>query len=168
MPHAAAHIIVPLVLMSLIRDRLIKKKGRKHFPLHYVLIAGIAGLIPDIDIIAFWILHFFGFTIQEVHRTFMHSVFIPIILLFCAAIFSKNQMIMLKKHQLKVQIIFLMLAFGSLVHLLMDAILQGQIMPFYPFSNYPIGLNLFGYLPKALEVIAAPSLDAGLLIIYII
>ena len=168
MPQAVAHILLPLVLMSLIRDLLIKKNGRKHFPLHYVMIAGIAGIIPDLDIAAFWILHFFGFTINEIHRTFMHSIFIPIIFLLCAIIFSKSKVIILKKHQLKISIIFLMLAFGSFIHLLLDAIFAGYIFPFYPFSHYLLGLNLFGYLPEALEIIVAPSLDAGLMVIWLI
>ena len=61
-----------------------------------------------------------------------------------------------------------MIALGSFSHLILDAIFSGQIMPFYPFSYYSIGLNLFDYLPNALRIIAAPSLDAGLLIIWLI
>jgi len=41
-------------------------------------------------------------------------------------------------------------------------------MPLYPFSQFAIGVNLFGYLPLSLEAIAAPCLDAGLMVFYLI
>ncbi len=168
MPQAAAHILIPLILASIIRDFHIRRKSRKSFPLHYVLIAGIAGIIPDLDIAAFWILNFFGFTLQQIHRTFMHTIFIPLIFFIMFLVFHNTNIKTLGRHKLKLSIIFLMLAFGSIMHLLLDATLSGQVMPFYPLSNLAIGLNLFGYLPYALEEIAAPSLDGGLLILYLI
>ena len=89
MPTAVLHILVPLVLIALFRDFILAKKKKQFFPLHYVLIAGIAGLLPDIDIIAFYILHFFGFSISEVHRTFTHSIFLPIIFIILFYAFTK-------------------------------------------------------------------------------
>jgi len=168
MPQAAAHILIPLILVSLFRDFCIRKKGKRKFPLHYVLIAGIAGIIPDLDIVVFWVLNFFGFTISQIHRTFGHTIFIPLAFFLLFIIFHNTNLKELGRHKLKLSLIFLMLAFGSLVHLVLDAVFAGFIVPIYPFSNFYIGLNLFGYLPPALEELAAPSLDAGLLIIYLI
>ncbi len=168
MPQAVAHILIPLILLSLFRDYYIKRKGRKRFPLNYVFIAGISGIIPDLDVAAFWILNFFGYTYNEIHRTFMHSVFIPLIFVVLALLFVGKNMPWFGRHKLKLNIIFWMIALGSFSHLILDAIFSGQIMPFYPFSYYSIGLNLFDYLPNALRIIAAPSLDAGLLIIWLI
>jgi len=168
MPQAAAHILVPLILMSLIRDFWIRRKGKKSFPLHYVLIAGIAGIIPDLDVLAYWGLYFSGFTIEQVHRTFIHSIFIVLIFLVLALLTSHEKIPQLGRHKLRISIIFLMMAFGTLIHLILDALLAGYIMPLYPFSQFAIGVNLFGYLPLSLEAIAAPCLDAGLMVFYLI
>lgn len=168
MPQAAAHIIIPLLLMSLVRDYFINRNGRKSFPLHYVLIAGISGIIPDLDVLAYWVLYFFGFAFSEVHRTFMHTLFVPIIFLLLSLATMKTKVKTLGKHKLKLNIIFLMMALGSFIHLVLDVIFQGSIMPLYPFSYIRVGLDLFGYLPTPLANIAAPSLDAGIIILYLI
>ena len=52
MPYAVTHVIFALVIADVIRDYVVRDK--KKFPLHYVLIAGIAGLLPDIDILFDW------------------------------------------------------------------------------------------------------------------
>ncbi len=168
MPQAAAHILIPLLILSLIRDFYVSRKGKKKFPLHYVLIGGIAGIIPDLDIVAYWFLNFFGFTLNQIHRTSFHSIYIPIIFLLLGFITYNVRISELGRHKLKLHIIFYLLAFGSLVHLILDATLAGYIIPFYPLSNFAVGLNLFGLLPISLQSLAAPSLDAGLLIIYLI
>ena len=89
MPQAITHILIPLILVGLFRDYFVKNK--KIFPLHYVLIAGIAGLIPDLDVAAYYLLSFFGYTLNEVHRTFSHNIFVPKILFFIASsIFDRS------------------------------------------------------------------------------
>ncbi|MBU0760230.1 MAG: metal-dependent hydrolase [Nanoarchaeota archaeon] len=117
MPQAVLHILVPLVLAALFKDWYESKKGKGTFPLHYVLIAGLAGLIPDIDIIAFWILYFFGFSLLEVHRTFAYTIFVPLIFLALALAFKNARIKQIRKHKLKLSVIFLMIAFGAFVHL---------------------------------------------------
>lgn len=168
MPQAAAHILIPLIIASIFRDFYIKKKDKKKFPLHYVLIAGIAGIIPDLDIVAFWVLNFFNFSLSEVHRTIAHTIFVPMLLLLLFFVFHNINTKTLGKHKLKLSYIFLAMTFGSLMHLILDMIFMGQIMPLYPFIDFRIGLNLFGYLPVTLQALAAPSFDAALIIIYLI
>ena len=168
MPQAVTHVLIAIVIISIIRDFYVSKKGRKSFPLHYVLIAGVAALLPDIDIAAFWILNFLGFTLNEVHRTFTHTLFVPLIFFILFLAFTKIKIKELGRHKLKLSTIFLMIAFGSLIHLILDATLAGYIRPFYPFSLVPIGLNLIGYLPSTLRDLALPSLDAAILIIWLI
>ena len=155
--------------MSLIRDYYIKRKGKK-FPLYYVLIAGLAGILPDFDVVAFWGLYFLGFPLSEVHRTFTHTLFVPLLFLLLALLFLMINIkpLSFRKHKLNWSIIMLMIAFGSFIHLVLDAILSGSIIPFYPLSYVSIGLNLFGYLPKALEELAAPSLDTAIIVIWIV
>ena len=167
MPQAILHILVPLVLAALFKDWYESKKGKGSFPLHYVLIAGLAGLIPDLDIVAFWILYFFGFTLETVHRTFLHSIFVPIIFLVLAFSFKKVRIRHIRKHKIKLSTIFLMIAFASFTHLVLDAIFSGFIMPIYPFSVFTIGLNLAGLFPEPLDGLFIPSLEAALLFVWL-
>ena len=80
MPNAVTHILIPIVILELIRDYVIK--DRKKFPLHYILIGGIAGLLPDIDVAVYWIINIFvKIPLNEVHRTFSHTLFLPLLFL---------------------------------------------------------------------------------------
>lgn len=132
------------------------------------MIAGIGGVLPDIDIIAFWGLYFFGYGFDEVHRTFLHTLFMPLLFLIFSLIFHKMKIKELGKHKLRISTIFLFLAFGSFTHLFLDSIINGQIMPFYPISSFSIGLNLIGYLPSPLNNLIIPTLEGILLVIWMI
>lgn len=166
MPQAVTHIVVALIVASIFRDYYVKDK--RTFPIKYVLIAGIAGLLPDIDVVAYWILHWFGYSLEIVHRTFMHSIFIPLIFLFAAIIISRKARIRVDDKLLKWKYIFLMIFLGVTIHLILDAGLAGQIMPFYPFSNFTIGNNIADKLPTPLDGLFFPCLDAGLLVIWLV
>jgi hypothetical protein len=61
-----------------------------------------------------------------------------------------------------------MLALGILIHLILDFMLAGQIMPLYPLSQFSIGLNPIDLLPYALQQIFFPSLDAAIIILWLI
>lgn len=166
MPFAVTHILVPLLLMAFIRDFYHwKNKKNKKFPLHYVLIAGISGILPDLDIIAFWALYFFGFTFEQVHKTILHSLSIPLLFFSLFILFEKINISGIGKHKLKLNIIFLMAAFGSLIHLVLDAIFGELVIPFWPFSSSSIGINILEYLPETLQWMTLPMLD-GLLFIF--
>lgn len=130
MPNPATHLIVPLVLADIWRDYFAKKK----FPLIYVLIAGIAGLFPDIDVaIAFFVRMFSNIPFSMIHRQFTHTIFIPLLFLAVALLWRKNK---------KALLLFGAISFGIFIHLLLDVIIQGTIMPFYPLNGLSIGLNL--------------------------
>lgn len=133
MPNPTTHILVPLILADLYRDYFAKRK----FPLFYVLVAGIAGLFPDIDIAIWKIISFFHeVPVSAVHRQFTHTMFIPFLFLLVALIW---------KHNRKARLLFGMASFGTFAHLLLDALFSGSIMPFYPFSEMGIGLNLASF-----------------------
>lgn len=166
MPQALTHILVALIIGSLIRDYVIKDK--KKFPLHYVLIIGIAGALADFDIALYWVMHWFGADISEVHRTFTHNIFVPLVFLGLSLISWKLKNKTLGKHHLKLHTIFWAIAIGCFMHLLLDFILIGKIMPFYPFSSMSISLNLVNYLPYPLNNIFLPSIDAALLILWLV
>ena len=166
MPSATTHIIIALILGSLYRDLFIKNK--KQFPLHYILIFGIGAILPDLDIAVFWLLYWFGFTLNEVHRTFSHNLFFPLILFIFALISWKYKNKEFGKHHLKLHTILIMLGFGVLIHLLLDATLAGYIMPFYPISQFTIGIIFVNFLPYALQQLFFPCLDAALIILWLV
>ena len=166
MPHAVTHVLIAIVVASLIRELFVKEK--KSFPIKYILIAGIAGLLPDLDVIAYWVLYWFGFTLQEVHRTFLHSLFIPLIFLVLAIVVGSRARIKIEDKLLRWKYIFLMIFLGVMIHLVLDATLAGKIMPFYPLSNYSVGLDLIRYLPVPLANLAMPTLDAIILVLWLI
>ena len=166
MPQAVTHVLIALIIASLIRDFFVKDK--KKFPLHYILIVGLAGLLPDIDIAAYWGLHWFGFALNEVHRTFTHSLFFPLATLILSGLTLKMKNKELGKHHLKVHTIFLMITLGIFIHLILDATVAGNIQPFYPFSDFTIGNNVTAFMPEPLDTIFFPSLDAALLVLWLI
>ncbi len=133
MPNPATHLLIPLILSDVWRDYFSKKR----FSLFYVLIAGIAGLFPDIDIAIWWILKLFTeVPLGAVHRQFTHTLFVPLLFLAIALLWRKNR---------KAMLFFSMASFGIFTHLLLDVLFSGSIMPIYPITNFSIGLNL---LPK--------------------
>jgi membrane-bound metal-dependent hydrolase YbcI (DUF457 family) len=166
MPYAVTHVLIVLILLELFRDYYVKDK--KAFPLHYVLIGGLAGLIPDLDLAISYLLYFFGFNFIEIHRIFLHNLFVPLLFILIAIPFWKFKSKKLGQRHLKLKNILLILAFGFFIHLLLDAIIAGIIMPFYPFSTFFVGLNLITLFPIALQGSILPSLDAILLVLWLI
>ena len=168
MPQAVTHFLIPAILIALFRDFYLRKRDRKKFPLHYVLIGGLAGLIPDFDIGIYYVLSFFGVAINQVHRTFSHSLFVPLVFLVLGFIFIGVRNKELGKHKLKLSTIFFVLAFGVLTHLILDAFVAGSIMPLYPFFDYSIGIGLINNLPSQFQTTIVPVIDAVLLIFWMI
>lgn len=166
MPSATTHIIITLIIGSLIRDYFIKDK--KKFPLHYILILGLGALLPDLDVAVYWILYWWGFAFDNVHRIFTHNLIFPLILFIIAGISWKWKIKEFGKHHLKLHNILIMLGFGVLIHLILDATLAGFIMPFYPFSNLLVGMSFVGVLPYALQQIFFPCLDAALIVLWLV
>lgn len=166
MPHAVTHVLIVIILLELFRDYFVKNK--KAFPLHYVLIGGIAGLLPDLDVAVYYVLYFFGFTYPEIHRVFSHNIFVPLVFVILAIPFWKFKSKELGQRHLKLKNIFLVIAFGAFIHLLLDALVAGTIVPFYPFSDYSIGLSLVNLAPLAWRETILPSIDAILLVLWLV
>lgn len=166
MPQAATHLIIALIIGSFIRDYFVRRKDK--FPLHYVLILGLASLVPDLDFALYWISYWLGASIPEVHRTFTHTLFFPALffILSLATLKLKNKE--LGRHHLKIHTIFWVIALGILIHLALDLIISGNIMPLYPLLNYSIGNDISANLPAPLDRIFWPCLDAALLVLWLV
>src|SRR3989344_7176076 len=161
MPYAVTHILVPIVLLSIFRDFYLKKKTKKKFPLHYVLIAGLGGVLPDIDILLSIILNFFGIKNWDIHRTFTHSIYFPIFLFVLFILFykidTKARICNLTRHKLKLSYIFLFISIGTIIHIFLD---------------YSFGTELYLYLirvfPLEIRRMILSILDGILLVIWIV
>lgn len=158
--------MIVIIILSIFRDYFVKNK--KTFPLHYVLMGGIAGILPDIDVAAYYVMSFFGYTISEVHRTFSHNLFVVLLFILLGLLMYSTKNSELGKHHLKLRNLFFVIAFGVFMHLLLDYLVQGSIMPLYPFSTAAFGLNLIKLIPLAWQNSFLPSLDAVLLVLWLI
>ncbi len=164
MAYAVTHMIVAIIAVELYRKLFVK--NNKIFPRYYILIAAIAGLIPDLDIAAYYFLYFFGFSLEAVHRTFMHSVFIPAGLFLIGMFFYTTRIKHpeLRKHRLKISTIFFIFAAGTIIHLTLDMI-YGYIPPLYPIIKTTYGLSLLFKFPKTLQELIPATID-GLLFLF--
>ena len=164
MPQAVTHFLIPAILVALFRDFYLSRSKKRNFPLHYVLIAGLGGLLLDAD----YLLHFI--TASTDHRIFLHNIFIPAIFLIIGLIFlhTKINNPLFGKHKLKLSTIFFIISFATLTHLILDAIFEGTIFPIFPISNFAIGLNIIQYLPSKIQDSIIPIIDAVLLTCWMI
>lgn len=155
MPHAVAHILTPIILLDLYRDHIAKKK----FPLGYVMLAGVGGILPDIDVAVYWLINTFSsIALKEVHRMITHTLLVPAIIIIIAA-----AAYMLSK---KATYAMLAVTFGYLTHLLLDYALAGTIMPFYPFSAARYGLNIIP--PTEIGSTIIIGIDAIMLTVWLV
>jgi len=175
---AATHILVPIIVFESLRDRF-KRMARLFSPKHTFLV-GVAGLMPDMDVPLFTALNAIGRTVQSSidHRIFFHNVWIPLGFLAFAAFFAyawpvlrgrKNRKYKQGK-SLAFAKVFLLLAAGWLFHLTLDAVLTGEVMPFYPVSDYLLNWDLVGKVATATNVpqlTILVSMDALLLLFWL-
>lgn len=176
MPYAVTHVLITIIIAELIRDYLVKDKRK--FPLHYVLIAGIASLLPDMDIL-FVIAAGFSPAMAvekatELHPSFTHSLlWIPIFLAlaFLFLWFEGKHGKRIKKlergftkHHLKISGILFMAVLALALHYILDFTLTGFIR--IGFFTPLLGLNLFP--PTNFGNMMAASLDAMLLVFWLI
>ncbi len=166
MPQAVTHFLIAAIVVNLIRDYLVSDK--KSFPLHLVLIGGLAGLLPDFDVAVYWFMGFFGFTINQVHRTISHTVWVPLLFFVLAFIFWKTKNNSLSKAKLSWSNILFVLGIGTFIHIILDGIVAGQVIPFYPIIDLNIGLNIIKYFPSHIQSAFTASLDAILLMLWMI
>lgn len=165
MPLAVTHFVISVIIFTLIRDYFIK--NNKRFPVYYVFIGGLAGLLPDIDFAFYLVLSFFGFTYDQLHRTFTHNIFFSLIFVGLAGITKSLKSFKIGNKIFHYSTLFLVIAGGILIHLILDATVGGYIFPLYPFSDFVFGLNLPNYLPDNIRGVFFPILDAVFLIFWI-
>ena len=159
MPQAITHILVPLLLVSFFRDLYIRKKPKKNFSLHYALIAGLAGVLPDIDVI---IPSLQGYT----HLFLVPLIFLLLFFLFRTA-HIKARICNIGRHNIKLSLIFLMVSIGTFLHILLDALVWGPSHVFFPLFNLGLGLGLLEDLSPVYKNNLMSILDGSLFMIWL-
>jgi membrane-bound metal-dependent hydrolase YbcI (DUF457 family) len=153
MPLAVTHILTTIIVLDLYRDYVLKDK--KLFSMHTVLIGGIAGLLPDIDIPLGWI--FSGVK----HGSFTHTPFF-------ALLFLIPGLILFKLNKKKLGVLFSVISFGVFFHVFLDWFLGGGmhsgVMLLYPFSTQTWKVHLFSMIGVSS---IAQGLDAAILIAWL-
>ena len=157
MPLAVTHVLLTIILVDLYRDYV--TKHRKYFTIHTLFIAGIGGLLPDIDIPLSQIISYFGYSPGLLnHGGITHTIFFGLIFLIPA-------FILLIKNKRKESVYFFVISFGILFHLFLDsAVNEGSYMLLWPLisNTYSItqlaGFGINGY---------QASLDAIILLLWL-
>jgi membrane-bound metal-dependent hydrolase YbcI (DUF457 family) len=163
MPYAVTHILIPLILADIYRDHVAKKK----FNLHYVAIVGLSGILPDIDILFFFVINIFkNVPLGDVHRTFTHSLWFPLLFFMLYFIFKNKEIIIWKKHRLDLKYVLIAIGFGTITHSILDGFLVGTIMPLFPLSEFKFGLNIIP--TEKFHGTFFSGLDAALLVIWLV
>ena len=155
MPLAVTHVLSSIILVDLFRDYITKHK--KYFTLHTIFLAGLFGLLPDIDYLSTMIAQAFNFSVPALlqHGGITHTPFFAFLFLMPAFILWKKQ-----KHRLSV--IFFVAAFAILLHIFLDYLIGGGafegIMWLYPFSTQAWKVHIITYfgienMPIALDAI---------------
>jgi len=150
MPFVVTHMLVPMILIDIFRDNILKIKKSK-LSNKYILIAGLAGLLPDIDIP----LSIF-FPTLFAHRTITHTVWVPLTFLFLFSVFH-----FIRKRNWSM--IFLMCFIGTAIHITLDVVTAGSIQLFYPISKTLFAVYL---IPAGSVIFVYSAMDAVLLWIW--
>lgn len=142
MPLAVTHVLLTIILVDLFRDY-IMKDHKKYLTLHTIMAAGIAGLLPDIDIPLNWLLGFFGRSYALLqHGGVTHTAVFGLVFLIPGFVFWKKG-----KH--KMAVYFFVICFGVLFHVFLDYLLggggHGGIMWFWPISSNAFKIHLLNY-----------------------
>lgn len=157
MAFPVTHILVPMFILETYR-RYFAKKG---FSKWWVVVAGLLGGAPDLDILFGWVLK--GYLYTGYHRQVTHSMIIPILTLIVGlvlyALYSKG---VVKNKGFRTSYILMFLAtIGFTTHIFLDL-----ICGFHQWF-YPLEWKL--YLPNLLRTkYRAAMLDGILLVAWIL
>jgi len=137
MPTAVAHILITIILIDIFRDYFLPKHHLKKFPRWMVLVGGVVGLLPDVDLPFTWLYDAVFGSQLGFHGGITHTYLIPAVILAVAWL-----MHFLKKE--KVTLLLCLIFFGYALHITLDFfILGGSYQPFMPFSDFTLPQTLF-------------------------
>ncbi len=160
MPYAVTHVLSSIIGVDLYRDYVTKHKHL--FTIHTLFLAGLGGLLPDIDVPLNWVIGALGVKSSLfAHGGITHTPLfaLPFFLIGIFLFYRKNH---------KTAMYFFVITFGIMLHLFLDYLLGGGagegVMWLYPFSTTAFKIHLFPMLGFPGY---AAALDAVLLLLWI-
>jgi membrane-bound metal-dependent hydrolase YbcI (DUF457 family) len=159
MPLAVTHVLSSILLVDFYRDFLTHHK--KYIRLHTIFLAGLGGLLPDIDMVITFIFSLFAKETPMLlrHGGITHTPLFALLFLIPGIILWK------KKQHIKAMNWFV-IAFGIFLHIFLDFFLGGGmstgIMWFFPFSQTGVAIHLLSGIPSAFA-----ALDAIFLLVWL-
>ena len=155
---AVTHVLSTIILLDIYRDYFLK--NRKAFSLHTLFVAGIGALLPDVDIPINWVLGYMRFSPDIMaHGGLTHTPFFALFFLVPGLWLWRQRKV---KNMHRYAFYFLAIAFGILMHLLLDFVIGGGayegVMWLFPFSLEAWKLHLLNYInvpniPAALDAV---------------
>lgn len=163
MAYAVTHVLIAIIIISLYRHYIAKNK----FSTWFVLIGGIAGLLPDIDLPLQWMSNALFGTVISLHRVITHSLIFVIIFLLMALLFylQKKKKIVIGKKKISyehIALFFTVIAVGWFTHIALDCSVAGD----YNLTLLPGNPILFCHPPFSSDALL--GLDAIILILWLI
>ena len=123
---AVTHVLIPIIILDLLRHYLF---GKKKFSRYLLVIGGIAGLAPDIDIPLSWLINLFADNNVNLHSlSISHSFLFVLVFLSIALLFQS-------RHNQKWANIFYVIAAGWTMHLGLDWFFGEYKQLFWPFMT---------------------------------
>jgi len=123
---AVTHVLIAILVLDIFRHYLF---GLKRFPRYLLVVGGIAGLLPDIDIPLGWILG------KYIHGAFTHSLFFVLALLLIGIVSHYQKEITRAKW-------FYVIAAGWFIHILLDCLFNA-----YSTFLWPLAVNTTAFCP---------------------
>ena len=150
---AVTHIIGTIFILDLFRHYVF---GKKNFPRRLVIIGGLAGLAPDIDIPLSWLVSSLKGTTVSLHGLFTHSlVWVALFLAVGAVLYFFNQ-------KMEAKVLYVIAA-GWFIHILLDCAFNG-----YSTFLWPFPLDTRPFCPGTLATMYRSSIDAIILVAWLI
>jgi|SRR3989344_2302104 len=151
---AVTHIILTIALLDIFRHYVF---GLKKFPRYLLIIGGIAGLAPDLDIPIGWMFSLLTGNTINIHGLFSHSIFFVLLFLITGLLvhYYGNP---------KWAKIFYVISVGWTFHIFLDCVFNAYSTFFWPLS---IDTTAFCPARSFLEGYRS-SIDAIILVVWLV
>jgi len=149
---AVTHIILTIVILDLFRHYVF---GKNKFPRYLLVVGGIAGLFPDVDISMTWIYNFLTGANANLHGLFTHSIIFSVLFLIMGVVLHYSD-------KMKWAKISYVISAGLFMHSFIDCLFGG-----YKSFLWPLNIST-NFCPDWGISIFREEIDAIILVLWII
>lgn len=149
---AVTHVILTIVILDLFRHYVF---GKQKFPRYLLVVGGVAGLLPDVDIPLTWIFNFITNGNANLHGLFTHSILFSLSFLILGAILHSQK-------KMKWAKISYVISAGLFMHSLTDCLFGG-----YKTFLWPLQIST-NFCPDWGIGVFREEIDAIILVLWII